>query len=124
MHVKRNGKWFSCGKRERNSPDLTKYWNSVKLNYGILNIGGNMRQNLLVSSRGQITLPSSVRKRLGIQTGGIVTLEQRDNVVVLRPAAVVEIETFSDEDIARWDKEDRLEPGERNALLKRLRKRS
>ncbi len=83
-----------------------------------------MRQNLLVSSRGQITLPALVRKRLGIQAGGIVTLEERDNVVVLRPAAVVEIETYSNEDIAQWDKEDRLEPAERNALLKRLRKRS
>ncbi len=82
-----------------------------------------MRQNLLVSSRGQITLPSSVRKRMGIQAGGIVTLEERDNVVVLRPAAVVEIETYSNEDIAQWDKEDRLEPAERNTLLKRLRKR-
>ncbi len=83
-----------------------------------------MRQNLLVSSRGQITLPASIRKRLGIQSGGIVTIEEKDNVVVLRPAAVVEIETFSDEDIAQWDKEDRLEPAERNALLKRLRKRA
>ncbi len=83
-----------------------------------------MRQNLSVSSRGQITLPASVRKRLGIQSGGIVTLEERDNVVVLRPAAVFEIETYSDEDIAQWDKKDRLEPAERNALLKRLRKRS
>jgi hypothetical protein len=61
---------------------------------------------------------------LGIQSGGIVTLEERDNVVVLRPAAVVEIETYSNEDIAQWDKEDRLEPAERNALLKRRRKRS
>ena len=83
-----------------------------------------MRQNLLVSSRGQITLPSLLRKRLGIQSGGIVTLEERDNVVMLRPAAVVEIETYSDENIAQWNKEDRLEPAERNALLKRLRKRS
>lgn len=83
-----------------------------------------MRQNLLVSSRGQITLPASVRKRLGIRSGGIVTLEERDNVVVLRPAAVFEIETYSDEDIAQGDKEDRLEPAGRNALLKRLRKRS
>jgi len=63
-----------------------------------------------------------VRKRLGIQSGGIVTLEERDNVVVLRPAAVVEIETYSDGDIAQWDKDDRLEPVERKALLKRLRK--
>ena len=83
-----------------------------------------MRQNLLVSGRGQITLPASVRKRLGIQSGGIVTIEEKDSEVVLRPAAVVEIETFSNEDIAQWDKEDRLEPSERNVLLKRLRKRS
>jgi len=83
-----------------------------------------MRQNLLVSNRGQITLPASVRKRLGIQSGGIVTLEEKDNVLVLRPAAVVEMETYSDEEIAQWDKADRLEPLERNALLKRLRKRS
>ena len=83
-----------------------------------------MRKNLLVSNRGQITLPASVRKRLGIQSGGIVTLEERDNVVVLRPAAVVEIETYCDEEITQWDKEDRLEPGERKALLKRLRRRS
>ena len=94
------------------------------LNFEILGIGGHMRQNLLVSSRGQITLPSSVRRRLGIQSGGIVTLEEKDNVVVLRPAAVVEIETYSEEEIAQWDKEDRLEPAERNALLKRLGKRS
>jgi antitoxin PrlF len=94
------------------------------LNFGKLIIGGNMRQNLLVSGRGQITLPASVRKRLGIQSGGVVTIEEKDSEVVLRPAAVVEIETFSNEDIAQWDKEDRLEPSERNALLKRLRKRS
>jgi AbrB family looped-hinge helix DNA binding protein len=83
-----------------------------------------MRQNLLVSGRGQITLPASVRKRLGIQSGGVVTIEEKDSEVVLRPAAVVEIEAFSNEDIAQWDKEDRLEASERNALLKRLRKRS
>ena len=53
-----------------------------------------------------------------------MTLEERDNVIVLRPAAVVEIETYSDGEIAQWDKEDRLDPAERNALLKRLRKRS
>ena len=49
-----------------------------------------------------------------------MTLEERDNVLVLRLAAVVEIEAFSDEEIAQWDKEDRLEPAERNVFLKRL----
>jgi antitoxin PrlF len=93
------------------------------LKFVILDYGGNMRQNLLVSNRGQITLPASIRKRLGIQSGGVVTLEEKDNVVVLRPAAVVEIETYSDEEVARWEKEDRLEPAEWKAFLKRLRKR-
>jgi antitoxin PrlF len=82
-----------------------------------------MRQNVMVSSRGQITLPAKMRKRLGIQSGGIVIVEDRDKEVILRPAAVIEIETYSDADIARWDNEDRIEPPERKAILKRLGKR-
>ena len=81
-----------------------------------------MRQNLMVSSRGQITLPVKVRKRLGIQSGGVVILEEKGSEVLLRPAAVIEVETYSDMDIVRWDKEDRLEPSERKTVLKRLRK--
>lgn len=81
-----------------------------------------MRQNLMVSSRGQITLPVKVRKRLGIQSGGVVILEEKGSEVFLRPAAVIEVETYSDMDIVRWDKEDRLEPSERKTVLKRLRK--
>jgi antitoxin PrlF len=82
-----------------------------------------MRQNVMVSSRGQITLPAKIRKRLGIQSGGIVIVEDRDREVILRPAAVVEIETYSDADIARWDNEDRLESPVRKAIIKRLGKR-
>jgi antitoxin PrlF len=82
-----------------------------------------MRQNVMVSSRGQITLPAKIRKRLGIQSGGIVIVEDRDREVILRPAAVVEIEAYSDADIARWDNEDRLVSSERKAISKRLRKR-
>ncbi len=83
-----------------------------------------MRQNLMVSSRGQITLPVKIRKRLGIESGGVVILEQKGGEVLLRPAAVLEVETYSEADIVRWDKEDCLEPSERNRLLKRLRKQS
>jgi AbrB family looped-hinge helix DNA binding protein len=67
-----------------------------------------MRQNVMVSGRGQITLPVKIRKLLGIQSGGIVIVEDRDREVILRPASVVEIETYSDADIARWNNEDRL----------------
>jgi hypothetical protein len=39
----------------------------------------------------------------------------------VKPADVMEIEIYSDEEIARWDEEDRLEPIERETLLKNLR---
>jgi AbrB family looped-hinge helix DNA binding protein len=83
-----------------------------------------MRQNLIVSGRGQITLPVKVRKRLGVQSGGVVILEDKGNEVLLRPAAVIEAEAYSEADIVRWDKEDRLDPSERKKLVKRLRKQS
>jgi antitoxin PrlF len=53
-----------------------------------------------------------------------VTIEEKESEVVLKPAAVVKVETYSNEDIVQWNKEDRLEPAERNASLKRLRKRA
>jgi len=39
----------------------------------------------------------------------------------VKPADEMEIEIYSDEEIARWDKEVRLEPIDREALLKNLR---
>jgi AbrB family looped-hinge helix DNA binding protein len=79
-----------------------------------------MRASLTVSSRGQITLPADVRKRLGIAAGGVVIIEERENEIALRPAAVMEIETYGDADIARWDAEDRLEEAGRLAILQKF----
>ncbi len=79
-----------------------------------------MRENLTVSGRGQITLPANMRKRLGIEAGGVLIAEEREGDIVLRPAAVLEVETYSDADIARWDAEDRLDDAERTAILERF----
>jgi antitoxin PrlF len=81
-----------------------------------------MRESLTVSGRGQITLPANMRKRLGIEAGGVLIAEEREGDIVLRPAAVLEIETYSDADIARWDAEDRLDDAERTAILQRFNK--
>ena len=81
-----------------------------------------MRESLTVSGRGQITLPANMRKRLGIEAGGILIAEEREGDIVLRPAAVLEIETYSDADIARWDVEDHLDDAERTAILQRFKK--
>ena len=81
-----------------------------------------MRDSLTVSGRGQITLPANMRKRLGIEAGGVLIAEEREGDIVLRPAAVMEIETYSDADIARWDAEDRLDDAERATILQRFNK--
>ncbi|HQT95941.1 MAG TPA: AbrB/MazE/SpoVT family DNA-binding domain-containing protein [Thermoanaerobaculaceae bacterium] len=78
------------------------------------------RQTLIVSNRGQITLPVQIRRRLGIEAGGVVAAEERDGELVLRPAVVMEVETYSDNDIGRWDEEDRLSLKERDRILRRL----
>ena len=79
-----------------------------------------MRESLTVSSRGQITLPADIRKRMGIVAGGVVIIEEREDEVALLPAAVLEIETYGDVDIARWNAEDHLEEAERMNILKKV----
>lgn len=82
--------------------------------------GEAQREVLSVSSRGQITLPASMRKHLGIQPGGAVIIEECDGELRLKPAAVLEVEFYSDEQIASWDLEDELSPQERLQILQRM----
>lgn len=78
------------------------------------------RRTLTVSQRGQITLPAELRKRLGIREGGVVTVQERGGELILRPAAIVELETYSDEDIGRWEEEDRLSRSDKQRLKAKL----
>ncbi len=79
-----------------------------------------MQQTLIVSNRGQLTLPANLRKRFGIRNGGAVILEDRDNEIVIKPAAVLEIEMYSDAQVAAWDEEDQFTPNDRSAVLAKL----
>lgn len=79
-----------------------------------------MQQTLIVSNRGQLTLPSNLRKKLGIRHGGAVILEERNNELIIKPAAVLEIEMYSDAQVAEWDAEDRLSSEERSSVLAKL----
>ena len=76
-----------------------------------------MPNPLIVSNRGQITLPAAMRKRLGIKGGDIVILEDRGTEIVLKPAVVLELQHYSDDDIRNWDAEDRLDDRERARIL-------
>ncbi len=79
-----------------------------------------MQLTVLVSNRGQLTLPVSLRKRFGLQRGGAVILEEHNNELIIKPAAVLEIEMYADSQIAQWDNEDLLDDNQRSAILKRL----
>lgn len=79
-----------------------------------------MRQTLIVSNRGQLTLPANLRKRFGIKDGGAVILEERGNELVLKPAMVLEVEMYSDAQVSAWDEADRLDASEHQSVLDRL----
>jgi AbrB family looped-hinge helix DNA binding protein len=73
-----------------------------------------------VSSLGQITLPAGMRRHLGITPGAAVIVEEREGELLLRPAAVFELELYGDAQIEAWDRADTLTSNELNAILKRL----
>jgi len=80
----------------------------------------SLREVLTASSRGQITLPAEMRRHLGIEPGGAVIVEDCGGELRLKPAAVLEVELYSDEDIAEWDQADALSDQERQQILERL----
>lgn len=75
---------------------------------------------LTVSRRGQITLPAGMRRHLGIAPGGAVIVEECDGELRLKPAAVLEVESYSDAQIEEWDRADALSADERQAILQCL----
>lgn len=82
--------------------------------------GSLVREVLTVSSRGQITLPAGMRRHLGIAPGGAVIVEECEGELRLKPAAVLELDLYSDAQIESWDQADTLSADERHAILSRL----
>jgi len=54
-------------------------------------------QSAKVGKRGAIIVPASLRKKFGIEEGAIVTAEERDDGILIRPAVVVPIERYTPE---------------------------
>ncbi len=74
---------------------------------------------LVVSDRGQVTLPKRLRERLAIKAGSALIAEERDGALVLRPAAVTPLRVYSDAEIKEWLRADRVTPAERRRVLKK-----
>jgi len=82
-----------------------------------------MKENLIVSDKGQITLPAAMRKSLGLGKRAILTAEQVGGKIVLTPAVVLETEFYTDEQIAQWDRADAFKKRERQQLKSKLTRR-
>lgn len=80
----------------------------------------SLREVLTVSNRVQITLPAEMRRDLGIEPSGAVIVEDCGDELRLKPADVLEVESYSDEVIAEWDQADALSDLERQHILLRL----
>jgi AbrB family looped-hinge helix DNA binding protein len=46
-----------------------------------------------VGKRGAIVVPAKLRRRFGIEEGAVVTAEEREDGILIRPAVVVPIES-------------------------------
>ena len=74
---------------------------------------------LVVSPRGQITLPKPVRTRLRLAPGSVLLLREEAGRIVLDPAAVTPVSLYADEEIERLVGADRVSPREQPALRRR-----
>jgi AbrB family looped-hinge helix DNA binding protein len=54
-------------------------------------------QTAKVGKRGAIVVPAQLRKRFGIEEGSIVTAEEKDDGILIRPAMVVPVERYTPE---------------------------
>ena len=77
-----------------------------------------MKTNLIVSSRGQLTLPSEMRKKYGIDEGSVLVAEDRNGEIILKPASVMEVDYYSDQQIEEWASADRFEDAKQRDLLR------
>lgn len=82
-----------------------------------------MKDTVVVSSRGQITLPSRLRRALGLRGAAVLTAEEIGGKIVLTPAMVVETETYSDAQIAAWNEADVFPKDERDRIAAKLKTR-
>ena len=63
---------------------------------------------LIVSPRGQITLPKRVRARLRLASGSVLLLREEGGKIVLDPAAVTPVSLYVDDEVERLVKADRI----------------
>lgn len=64
-------------------------------------------ETTFITDRGTLTLPASIRKELGIRGKQQMIVETTDRgEIILRPAAILPIEIYSEERIEEFERDD------------------
>ena len=70
--------------------------------------------------KGLMTIPKAMREKVGIKEGDVAKVRVEGNKIVLEPRQEAEYRIFTDEEIKRWEKEDRLSKAELKKAKKLL----
>ena len=75
-----------------------------------------------VGKRGAIIVPARLRKRFGIEEGSIVTAEEKDDGILIRPAVVVPVERYTPERKAEFVLSNAVDAADYQQARKEVRK--
>jgi AbrB family looped-hinge helix DNA binding protein len=66
--------------------------------------------HLLVTERGQVTLPAAFRAKMGIKPGDVIVAEEKEGGILLQATTVVPYRDFSGQEIKAWVAADAMSP--------------
>ena len=61
-----------------------------------------------ILNKGLMTIPKAMREKVGIKEGDVAKARVEGNKIVIEPREEVDFRIFTDEEIKRWKKEDKL----------------
>lgn len=75
-----------------------------------------------VGKRGAIVVPARLRRKFGIEEGGLVVAEERPDGILIRPAIAVPVEIYTPERKAEFLLFNAVDPDDYQAALQEVRK--
>jgi AbrB family looped-hinge helix DNA binding protein len=80
------------------------------------------RESLRVGKRGTVVLPAKLRRQFGMEEGAMIIAEALADGILLRPAAVVPVEIYSDARRAEFLLNNAVGPDEYGWALQEVRR--
>jgi AbrB family looped-hinge helix DNA binding protein len=75
-----------------------------------------------VGKRGSVIVPARLRRKFGIEEGGLVVAEERPEGILIRPAAAIPVEVYSPERKAEFLLSNAVDDKDYDAAVEEVRK--